>query len=57
MLQEIEKKGGKLEQPEACPDEIYQITMKCWNIQPSERPNFNNLEKFLTDVCLLVELF
>ena len=53
MLQEIEKKGGKLEQPEACPDEIYQITMKCWSIQPSERPNFNTIENYLTDVSSL----
>jgi len=42
--------GEKLEQPEGCPDEVYAIMLKCWAMEPNDRPTFrviyNELREF-----------
>ncbi|XP_062506561.1 uncharacterized protein LOC134183112 isoform X2 [Corticium candelabrum] len=44
--------GGRMSQPEICPQEIYDIMMQCWHFEASDRPSFttiaNNIETFLT---------
>lgn len=35
--------GKKLEQPERCPDHVYATMLKCWDIDPRERPTFAEL--------------
>ncbi|KAK9889307.1 hypothetical protein WA026_004588 [Henosepilachna vigintioctopunctata] len=35
--------GGRLEQPEACPDNIYKVMGQCWQYKPENRPSFKNL--------------
>jgi len=37
------KNGERLPQPVNCPDELYQLMMKCWKENPEERPTFRQL--------------
>lgn len=32
--------GYRLEKPDACPEELYDLMMLCWNHKPTERPSF-----------------
>lgn len=42
--------GYRLECPEGCPKQIYELIFLCWNNNPEERPTFlylfNNLKKY-----------
>uniref|UniRef100_A0A914PHV3 Protein kinase domain-containing protein n=1 Tax=Panagrolaimus davidi TaxID=227884 RepID=A0A914PHV3_9BILA len=40
--------GNRLEKPELCPNEIYEIMLKCWNSNPTFRPFFDELITFFT---------
>ena len=42
MLTHI-KKEGRLESPENCPPEVYEIMKTCWYERPEERPTFKEL--------------
>lgn len=43
-------KGGRLEQPEQCPDHIYEIMKRCWDIDADKRPTFSELlDIFVSD--------
>ena len=42
VLDEV-KKGYQMPKPQNCPEEIYQIMKKCWNLNPEERPSFEEL--------------
>lgn len=42
--------GNRLSQPEGCPDAIYSMMMRCWNIKPQNRPSFLELEAIYDDV-------
>lgn len=35
--------GKRLERPEDCPDEIYQVMLDCWAYNPDLRPTFTQL--------------
>ncbi|XP_031627487.1 proto-oncogene tyrosine-protein kinase ROS-like isoform X2 [Contarinia nasturtii] len=32
--------GGRLDRPMNCPDDLYQLMLKCWSYRPEERPTF-----------------
>ncbi|XP_055298116.1 proto-oncogene tyrosine-protein kinase ROS isoform X4 [Sitodiplosis mosellana] len=32
--------GGRLDKPSNCPDDLYQLMLKCWSYRPEERPTF-----------------
>ncbi|XP_055602255.1 proto-oncogene tyrosine-protein kinase ROS isoform X2 [Uranotaenia lowii] len=32
--------GGRLGRPQDCPEELYQLMLKCWSYSPEERPTF-----------------
>lgn len=41
------KQGSRMEKPEGCSDEFYEIMLLCWKENPSARPEFQELvEKF-----------
>jgi hypothetical protein len=35
----------RLDQPELCPDDVYQLLLQCWTEDPQERPKFCQIEK------------
>ncbi|XP_077999681.1 proto-oncogene tyrosine-protein kinase receptor Ret-like [Glandiceps talaboti] len=41
----ILKTGYRMERPDNCSDELYDIMLRCWRTSPKERPNFSELEK------------
>lgn len=47
-MQVVEKilKGERMEQPEACPDSVYEIMLKCWEEEPVNRISFQDLVVF-----------
>ncbi|XKL62598.1 hypothetical protein PGB90_002431 [Kerria lacca] len=38
------EKGYKMEAPEGCPPEIYEIMRQAWNLQPEKRPSFKEVK-------------
>jgi len=53
-LFDLLKSGFRMEKPQVCPNEMYEIMVKCWYENPSHRPSFTNLVKELDS--LLEEL-
>lgn len=46
------REGDRLPQPDACPDVVYALMRRCWNVSPTRRPPFGQicgeLENFRT---------
>lgn len=40
---QVVESGKRLERPEDCPDEIYQVMLDCWAYNPDARPTFSRL--------------
>lgn len=40
ILRKIDREGERLHHPEACPPDVYQLMLQCWDKTPSERPTF-----------------
>lgn len=45
ILEALEQ-GQRLQQPQGCPDNIYEMMQECWKFLPSERPDFVYLSLF-----------
>jgi hypothetical protein len=43
-------KGDILYQPSACPNAIYDLMKKCWNIDYHKRPEFDKIKNFLSNL-------
>ncbi|XP_062538057.1 proto-oncogene tyrosine-protein kinase ROS isoform X2 [Armigeres subalbatus] len=39
--------GGRLGRPQDCPEELYQLMLKCWSYSPEDRPTFRYLLEIL----------
>ncbi|PRP88137.1 tyrosine-protein kinase Fer-like isoform 2 [Planoprotostelium fungivorum] len=37
-----------LSKPERCPEDIYNVLVKCWSYEPSDRPNFKQLHTMMS---------
>uniref|UniRef100_T1JDP9 Tyrosine-protein kinase n=1 Tax=Strigamia maritima TaxID=126957 RepID=T1JDP9_STRMM len=46
VVQHVEK-GYRMEAPEGCPPEVYEIMRKAWDLQPELRPTFSDVLKSL----------
>ena len=42
--------GERLEQPQECPNSIYQLMIKCWNLKPHARKSFEDIETTLSEL-------
>lgn len=40
ILRKIDREGERLHNPDACPPDMYQLMLQCWDKVPSERPTF-----------------
>ncbi|XP_060592485.1 proto-oncogene tyrosine-protein kinase ROS-like isoform X2 [Ruditapes philippinarum] len=51
------RSAGRLDRPESCPEDFYQLMCKCWSFEPEDRPSFafllQKLEKF-HETCLSI---
>jgi serine/threonine protein kinase len=50
ILSAIDHEGQRLEIPESCPIEFYNIMQKCWLTIPDDRPTFDQLVSCLPDL-------
>ncbi|GCB64541.1 tyrosine-protein kinase Fer isoform X1 [Scyliorhinus torazame] len=41
------EKGYRMSPPQKCPEEVYNIMLRCWEYKPENRPNFNDVYKEL----------
>ncbi|XP_076235766.1 activated Cdc42 kinase isoform X2 [Calliopsis andreniformis] len=48
ILKKIDREGERLHEPEATPPVMYQLMLRCWAREPSERPTFADLRTSLT---------
>ncbi|XP_032088391.1 tyrosine-protein kinase Fes/Fps isoform X3 [Thamnophis elegans] len=43
QTREIVEKGIRLNAPDQCPEEVYQLMLKCWEYKPQKRPSFSTI--------------
>lgn len=48
ILRKIDREGERLHEPEASSPAMYQLMLRCWAREPSERPTFASLRESLT---------
>ncbi|XP_058826658.1 activated Cdc42 kinase Ack isoform X2 [Topomyia yanbarensis] len=48
ILRKIDREGERLHHPDACPPDVYQLMLQCWDKIPAERPTFAAIKEFLT---------
>lgn len=48
ILRKIDREGERLHEPEAMPPYMYELMLRCWAKEPSERPTFVLLKESLT---------
>lgn len=48
ILRKIDREGERLHEPEAMPPYMYELMLRCWAKEPSERPTFVSLKESLT---------
>ncbi|XP_060845719.1 fibroblast growth factor receptor homolog 1-like, partial [Rhopalosiphum padi] len=48
------KSGHRMEKPFYCSREIYSVMQDCWNIDPSHRPAFNEVVKYLDKILSMM---
>ncbi|KAL0164310.1 hypothetical protein M9458_040063, partial [Cirrhinus mrigala] len=41
--------------PDGCPEELYDIMLKCWKERPEDRPTFDHLQDTLDDFFIATE--
>lgn len=46
------KTGYRMERPKSCSHGLYELMLACWNFNPSERPNFNEIIKILDNLSM-----
>ncbi|XP_055598876.1 activated Cdc42 kinase Ack [Uranotaenia lowii] len=47
ILRKIDREGERLHHPDACPPDVYQLMLQCWDKTPAERPTFAAIKEFL----------
>ncbi|XP_059825481.1 tyrosine-protein kinase Fer [Hypanus sabinus] len=44
------EKGYRMSAPQKCPEDIYNLMLKCWEYKPENRPNFSDVHKELLGI-------
>lgn len=44
VLLNVLREGARLPQPENCPDDLWMMMSKCWNVDPLRRPTFKEVK-------------
>ena len=39
-----------MEKPENCPNEIYELMLKCWEVNPKDRPTFDEIVDKISEI-------
>ncbi|KAK4336830.1 hypothetical protein RND71_043650 [Anisodus tanguticus] len=47
------KAGGRMQRPETCPIQVYEIMLDCWQINPKQRPQFDSI---INDIENIIEV-
>ncbi len=50
ILRKIDREGERLAHPDACPPDMYQLMLQCWDKTPAERPTFAAIKEYLSGV-------
>ncbi|PAV69205.1 hypothetical protein WR25_01548 [Diploscapter pachys] len=48
------REGNRLPKPELCPDEMYELMEKCWNMNPEDRLSFDELKSEISKCLLMI---
>ncbi|ETE58392.1 hypothetical protein L345_15886 [Ophiophagus hannah] len=43
------ERGYRMPRPQGCPQELYEIMMRCWKQKPEDRPTFEYIQSILED--------
>uniref|UniRef100_A0A8C5TX47 Tyrosine-protein kinase n=1 Tax=Malurus cyaneus samueli TaxID=2593467 RepID=A0A8C5TX47_9PASS len=47
QTREAVEQGMRLDPPEQCPEEVYQLMQRCWEYEPHKRPSFSTIHQDL----------
>ncbi|NXT46836.1 FES kinase, partial [Pluvianellus socialis] len=47
QMREAVEQGMRLDPPEQCPEEVYQLMQRCWEYDPRKRPSFSTIHQEL----------
>ncbi|XP_027522505.1 tyrosine-protein kinase Fes/Fps isoform X2 [Corapipo altera] len=47
QTREAVEQGVRLDRPEQCPEEVYQLMQRCWEYDPHKRPSFSTIHQDL----------
>ncbi|NXA05057.1 FES kinase, partial [Sapayoa aenigma] len=50
QTREAVEQGVRLDAPEQCPEEVYQLMQRCWEYDPRKRPSFSTIHQDLTAI-------
>lgn len=50
QVYEMLESGYRMPCPDGCPQEVYDMMMKCWSWEPQDRPQFSNIHNWLNNV-------
>ncbi|XP_071794590.1 tyrosine-protein kinase CSK-like [Asterias amurensis] len=42
--------GSRMQPPDDCPDSIFDVMLKCWELNPTKRPTFSSIQRRLEDL-------
>ena len=44
------ERGYRMERPEGCPADVYNLMLKCWDWKPSDRPDFSGIHEMINNM-------
>ena len=47
VVRDFLRSGRRLEEPEGCPDGLYNVMKSCWETEPTNRPTFAELARII----------